>query len=68
MKEKIRAMLAARGQTQADLAELLGITYQALSIKLNCHTDFKRMEIYLIMKIYNLTPEEVVDIFLTLDN
>jgi DNA-binding helix-turn-helix protein len=63
MKEKIRAMLAERGHTQADLADLLGITYQALSIKMNSHTDFKRMEIYLIMKCYELTADELVDIF-----
>ena len=67
MKQKIRAILKQYGQTQNDLAELLCITYQALSIKMNGHSDFTQSEIYRIMTVYKLTPEQVVDIFLTID-
>ena len=63
MKEKIRKILEAYGQTQNDLAYLLGITYQSVSIKLNGHKDFTQSEIFKIMTIFRLTPEQVVDIF-----
>ena len=63
MKRKIKAVLKRFGHTQNDLAELLGVTYQSVSIKLNGHKDFTQTEIFKIMTMYNLTPEEVVDIF-----
>ena len=63
MKYKLRAVLDRFGQTQNDLAELLGITYQSVSIKLNGHKDFTQSEIFKIMRCFSLTPEEVVDIF-----
>lgn len=63
MKKKLRAILSEYGHSQGDLAELLGITYQSVSIKLNGHQDFTQGQIYKIMVCYNLTPEQVVDIF-----
>lgn len=63
MKYRLKAVLERFGQTQNDLAELLGITYQSVSIKLNGHKDFTQTEIFKIMCFYELTPEEVVDIF-----
>lgn len=63
MKDKIKVVLERFGQTQNDLAELLGISYQSVSIKLNGHKDFTQTEIFKIMVMFNLTPEEVVDIF-----
>lgn len=63
MKEKIKVVLKRFGHTQNNLAELLGITYQSVSIKLNGHKDFTQTEIFKIIVMYNLTPEEVVDIF-----
>lgn len=63
MKNKLRAVLEKNGRTQSDLAELLGIKYQTLSMKMNCHTDFTQSEIYFIKAYFNLEPEEVVDIF-----
>ena len=35
MKYKLKQVLERFGHTQNDLAELLGITYQSLSIKMN---------------------------------
>ena len=63
MKRKIKAVLKRYGHTQNDLAELLGITYQSVSIKLNGHKDFTQTEIFKIMTMYDLSAEEVADIF-----
>lgn len=63
MKYKLKAVLERFGQTQNDLAELLGITYQSVSIKLNGHKDFTQTEIYKIIHFYNLSAEEAMDIF-----
>lgn len=68
MKQKIKAVLAKFGHTQNDLAEILGITYQSVSIKLNGHKDFTQSEIFKIMVCYELTPEEVVDIFFNMND
>jgi DNA-binding XRE family transcriptional regulator len=65
MKQKVRDLLSKYGQNQNDLAQILGLTYQSVSIKLNGHKDFTQSEIYRIMVLYRLTPEEVVDIFFT---
>jgi DNA-binding helix-turn-helix protein len=63
MKHKLRAVLDRYGHTQNDLAELLGITYQSVSIKLNGHKDFTQTEIYKIAQFYELTADELMDIF-----
>lgn len=63
MKYKLKAVLERFGQTQNDLAELLGITYQSVSIKLNGHKDFTQTEIFKIINFYELTADEVMDIF-----
>jgi plasmid maintenance system antidote protein VapI len=59
----MRLLLNKYGQTQKDLADILGLTYQSVSIKLNGHKDFTQSEIFTIMVMYELTPDEVVDIF-----
>lgn len=64
MKDKLREVLEAYGHTQNDLAELLGITYQSVSIKINGKKDFNQSEIRKIAKMYKLTPEQVYDIFI----
>jgi DNA-binding XRE family transcriptional regulator len=63
MKHKLRVVLERFGHTQNDLAELLGITYQSVSIKMNGKKDFSQTEIYRIIQYYSLTAEEVMDIF-----
>lgn len=65
MKEKLRKALKRQGITQNELAEILGLTYQTISIKMNGHKDFTQSEIRRIKKILSLTPEEVCDIFLS---
>lgn len=63
MKHKLREVLERFGHTQNNLAELLGITYQSVSIKLNGKKDFTQSEIFKIIVCYELTPEQVIDIF-----
>ena len=63
MKKKLRKVLSRYGQSQNDLAELLGITYQSVSIKVNGKKDFTQSEIYTIIVMYKLTADEVMDIF-----
>lgn len=67
LKKKIRAVLEKHGHTQNDLAELLGITYQSISLKMNRKNDFTYREIFIFVTAYNLTPEEVYDIFFKLE-
>jgi plasmid maintenance system antidote protein VapI len=68
LKEKLKAVLDAHGHTQNDLAELLGISYQSVSIKMNGRSDFTKNEIGRIVHTYGLTPEETYDIFFSLEN
>lgn len=53
------------GDDVASLAECLGITRQTLSSKINGNREFKQSEIDMIADRYDLTPHEVVAIFLT---
>lgn len=64
LKDNVRKLLAKYGQTQTDLANILGITYQSISIKLNGKSSFTLNEIILITEVYGLSPQEVYDIFI----
>lgn len=68
MKHKLRKVLERYHHTQNDLAELLGITYQSVSIKLNGKKDFTQSEIYRIIQCYGLTADEVIDIFFSTED
>ena len=57
MKKKLRAVLERFGQNQSDLAELLGLTYQSVSIKINGKKDWTQSEMFKIIHCYELTPE-----------
>lgn len=63
MKKKLRAVLERFGQNQSDLAELLGLTYQSVSIKINGKKDWTQSEMFKIIHCYGLTPDETMDIF-----
>ena len=63
MKHRLRAIMEKFGHTQNDLADLLGITYQSVSINLNGKKDFTQSEIYNIIQYYELTPDQVINIF-----
>ena len=60
----LRSKMVLFDDNNESLAEALGITPQAFSLKLNGNQEFKQSEIKAIKERYNLTPEEIVDIFL----
>lgn len=65
-KAALRSVMVLHGDTNKDLAEYLGISEQSVSNKTNENgTEFKQGEIALIKKRYNLTAEQVEDIFFT---
>lgn len=61
---KLRAKMALFGDTGGTLAEAIGISQQRFSAKLNGKdAEFTQGEIQTIKDRYNLTAEEVDDIF-----
>ena len=63
-KTELRIVMLRNGDTNKELAELLGITEQSVSAKINENgTEFKQGEIAKIKDRYNLTPEQVETIF-----
>ena len=62
-KNLFRAIHTAHGDTQKQVAEILGIAEQTLAAKVNGETDFKHSEIKLLIDRYGLTPEQVDQIF-----
>lgn len=61
----LRSKVVLFGDTNYSLAQALNISPQAFSLKLNGEREFKQEEIKIIQDRYNLSPDEVVDIFLT---
>ena len=45
------------------LAQKLGVTRQTLSLKIDGYSDFKQSEISTISKMYNLSRNELFEIF-----
>lgn len=68
MKKKLKALLKKNGITQNEIADMLGLTYQTISIKLNGHKDFTQSEIRSLKIILHLSPEEIDDIFFSSDD
>ena len=63
-KELLRSIMVLHGDTNKDLAELLEISEQSVSGKINEKgTEFKQGEIVKIKDKYNLSPEQVANIF-----
>ena len=63
-KELLRSIMVLHGETNKDLAELLDISEQSVSGKINeNNTEFKQGEIAKIRQHYGLTAEQVADIF-----
>ena len=63
-KPRLKCIMALHGDTNKDLAELLGISEQSVSAKINENgTEFKQGEITKIKDKYNLSPIEVDAIF-----
>lgn len=63
-KAKLKSVMALHGHTNKDIADLLNITEQSVSCKINENgTEFKQGEILKIAENYKLSPEEVISIF-----
>lgn len=63
-KAKLKSLMALHGDTNKDIAELLGISMQSVSSKINeSGTEFKQGEIAKIKDRYNLSPTDVDAIF-----
>ena len=63
-KAKLKSVMTLHGDTNKDLAELLGISEQSVSCKINENgTEFKQGEISKIAAKYLLSPDDVVAIF-----
>jgi predicted transcriptional regulator len=65
-KELLRSIMVLHGDTNKDLADYLGITEQSVSNKINENgTEFKQGEIRRIRIRYNLSSDQIDDIFFT---
>lgn len=66
-KKLLRSKIALYGDTQQTLADAIGISVQRLNAKINGTGGavFTQTEIEKIKERYNLTPEEVTEIFFT---
>ena len=63
-KNLLKSIMSLNGETNRDLADLLGISAQSVSAKMNENgSEFKQGEIAKIRKHYNLTEEQIVNIF-----
>lgn len=63
-KAKLKSVMALHGDTNKDIAELLEISEQSVSCKINENgTEFKQGEIAKIKDKYNLSPAELEAIF-----
>lgn len=63
-KGLLKSFMVLNGDTNKDLAAFLDISEQSISNKINENgTEFKQKEIALIRQRYNLTAEQVEQIF-----
>lgn len=62
-KEKLKESMVAHGDTNKDLAASLGMTASNFSTIWNGRQPFQRKHIVRIAVRYNLSPQEVWDIF-----
>ena len=59
--------MAVKNDTADDLSQHLGISRQALSLRINNHRKFKTNEIAMIRNRYKLSYEDVYKIFIEED-
>ena len=62
-KQKFKSILALNGETQKSLAEYLKISETTLSLKISGRADFSRVEIKEIKEKFNLTANDLDEIF-----
>lgn len=61
----LKSKMVLFGDTNVSVAEALGITPPAYSLKLNGENYFNQNEIKILKERYRLTPDEVDAIFLS---
>lgn len=66
-KEKLKEAMVAHGDTNKDLASSLGMTASNFSTIWNGRQPFQRKHIVRSAVRYNLSPQEVWDIFFSAD-
>lgn len=61
----LKGKMVENGDTQASLAEALGISRSRLNAKINGSADFRQLEILFIKERYKLTAKDINNIFFT---
>jgi DNA-binding Lrp family transcriptional regulator len=66
LQQKIKMIMIQGGDkgTYKELSDLLGISEPSVVNKLKGRQDFKLKEIRIIAEHYELTPEQIVDVFI----
>lgn len=62
-KAAMRSTMAKHSDTQEKLAEALNMQISGLSARINGHIDFRAGEISKIVKRYDLSSQETMEIF-----
>ena len=62
-KDKLMGLIRTHGDTQAKLAEDMGICTSSFNAKVNNKGEFKHSEIAFIAKRYGLSSDELCGIF-----
>jgi plasmid maintenance system antidote protein VapI len=66
-KNLLNSFMAKKGETQNDMATLLGISLSRVNAKINENgAQFNQTEIALLKKHYNLSPVDIDLIFFTI--
>jgi len=53
---KIRGLMAEKGENQGDLAKVLNLSRNAVQLKLSNKVDFKAKELKVLCEHYNVDP------------
>lgn len=61
---RLDSILRAHGKTQVYLAEILKLSPQTISHKMNNKIEWRASEIRIVMDTFNLTADQVVDVFI----
>ena len=61
----LKSVIIKNGDTQEKLAEAMGLPASALNMRINGKIEFRRNEINFIKQRYQLSSEEIDDIFFT---
>lgn len=59
----LKSVMVLNDDNVTTLAQKLGITRQTLSLKIEGYNDFKQSEICTIKNLYNLSRDEIFEIF-----